>query len=220
MVRCCTARYSCTRDGLAETLEEGPRAYPGIRHWATRAQFGVAHRYPACEVSESADLGRCRDLLLLVLPFDGTGHHIQVRNRSAPHRTGPPSSIYLTLISDCTQPTPTSVLSTPTCASPFGPDCTELDGGSELLRTGLDDDAQVLGLLVQHCIHRVYIVDEQEVAVGIVTCTDILRKVVEVATAAAPPSPANSEHRQQWHHQHHQRHLSGDDAEGPLKPKA
>ncbi|EFJ40899.1 hypothetical protein VOLCADRAFT_107937 [Volvox carteri f. nagariensis] len=36
--------------------------------------------------------------------------------------------------------------------------------------------AEVVGLLVRHRIHRVYIVDEREVPVGIVTCTDILRK--------------------------------------------
>ncbi|GLC35046.1 hypothetical protein PLESTM_000273200 [Pleodorina starrii] len=52
--------------------------------------------------------------------------------------------------------------------------------------------AEVVGMLVRHCIHRVYVVDEREVPVGIITCTDVLRKVVEVATEAAPPSPSSS----------------------------
>lgn len=56
-------------------------------------------------------------------------------------------------------------------------------------------------MLLRHRIHRVYVVDSLERPIGIVTCTDVLRKVVEVATAAAGPGaspvlrrPAN----QQW----------------------
>ncbi|KAG2484172.1 hypothetical protein HYH03_016986 [Edaphochlamys debaryana] len=52
--------------------------------------------------------------------------------------------------------------------------------------------AEVIHLLVRHRIHRVYVVDEHEIPRGIVTCTDILRAVVEAATQAAPPSPPNS----------------------------
>lgn len=39
--------------------------------------------------------------------------------------------------------------------------------------------AQVIEMLVKHRIHRLYIVDEVEVPIGIITCTDILRKVLE-----------------------------------------
>ncbi|KXZ43136.1 hypothetical protein GPECTOR_101g37 [Gonium pectorale] len=47
---------------------------------------------------------------------------------------------------------------------------------------------EVVGLLVRHRVHRVYVVDERGSPVGIVTCTDVLRKVVELATGAASPS--------------------------------
>ncbi|GIL82346.1 hypothetical protein Vretimale_11815 [Volvox reticuliferus] len=81
-----------------------------------------------------------------------------------------------------------------------------------VVATGKSTFAEVVELLVKHCIHRVYVVDEREVPVGIVTCTDILRKVVEVATAAAAPSPSTSPaaaaaaaaaHRQEWHQRNH-----------------
>ncbi len=39
---------------------------------------------------------------------------------------------------------------------------------------------EVVGLLVRSKIHRVYVIDEQEKPVGIVTMTDVLRKVVEL----------------------------------------
>ncbi|GIL60207.1 hypothetical protein Vafri_14809 [Volvox africanus] len=86
------------------------------------------------------------------------------------------------------------------------------DVGQRLVvATGTNTFAEVVELLVRHCIHRVYVVDEHEVPVGIVTCTDILRKVVEVATAAAPLSPSASPaagaaaaaHRHEWHQRHH-----------------
>ncbi len=41
--------------------------------------------------------------------------------------------------------------------------------------------AQVMELLVKHRIHRLYIVDDNEMPIGIITCTDILRKLLEVA---------------------------------------
>ncbi|GLI70781.1 hypothetical protein VaNZ11_015816 [Volvox africanus] len=84
------------------------------------------------------------------------------------------------------------------------------DVGQRLVvATGANTFAEVVELLVRHCIHRVYVVDEHEVPVGIVTCTDILRKVVEVATAAAPPSlsaspgAAVAAHLREWHQRHH-----------------
>ncbi|KAG2432081.1 hypothetical protein HXX76_009008 [Chlamydomonas incerta] len=52
--------------------------------------------------------------------------------------------------------------------------------------------SEVLELLVSHRIHRVYVVNAALQPVGIVTCTDVLRKVVELATAAVPPSASTS----------------------------
>mmetsp|Transcript_6225 Transcript_6225/g.13609 ORF Transcript_6225/g.13609 Transcript_6225/m.13609 type:complete len:392 (-) Transcript_6225:740-1915(-) len=43
-----------------------------------------------------------------------------------------------------------------------------------------DTLAEVLGQLVRHRIHRIYVVDEAEVPIGIVTCTDVLRKLVQL----------------------------------------
>ncbi|PNW76386.1 hypothetical protein CHLRE_11g467541v5 [Chlamydomonas reinhardtii] len=51
---------------------------------------------------------------------------------------------------------------------------------------------EVLQLLVSHRVHRVYVVNAAMQPVGIVTCTDVLRKVVELATAAVPPSAGTS----------------------------
>ncbi|GFR45013.1 hypothetical protein Agub_g6323 [Astrephomene gubernaculifera] len=59
-----------------------------------------------------------------------------------------------------------------------------------IVATAATTFAEVVDMIVRHRIHRVYVVDEREVPVGIVTCTDILRKVVEVATEAVPASPA------------------------------
>ncbi|KAG2439021.1 hypothetical protein HYH02_006549 [Chlamydomonas schloesseri] len=51
---------------------------------------------------------------------------------------------------------------------------------------------EVLQLLVAHRVHRVYVVNARLQPVGIVTCTDVLRKVVELATAAVPPAAGAS----------------------------
>jgi signal-transduction protein with cAMP-binding, CBS, and nucleotidyltransferase domain len=47
---------------------------------------------------------------------------------------------------------------------------------------------EVLDKIVSHRIHRVYIVDEQEKPVGVVTCTDVLKLVVKHAHLASKPN--------------------------------
>ena len=43
---------------------------------------------------------------------------------------------------------------------------------------------QIIDKVVEHHLHRIYIVDNQGRAVGVVTLTDILRQVTEEARAA------------------------------------
>jgi hypothetical protein len=56
--------------------------------------------------------------------------------------------------------------------------------------------SEVLEKIVSHRIHRVYIVDESECPVGVVTCTDVLRLLVKVTqpeldigSGGAAPAP-------------------------------
>lgn len=56
-------------------------------------------------------------------------------------------------------------------------------GQSLVLATPAHTFGDVLDLLVARRAHRVYVVDQEEVPLGIITCTDVLRKVVEVASA-------------------------------------
>lgn len=43
---------------------------------------------------------------------------------------------------------------------------------------------QIIDNIVEHHLHRVYVVNEQHQAVGVVTLTDLLRKVTEEAHKA------------------------------------
>jgi len=47
---------------------------------------------------------------------------------------------------------------------------------------------EVLDKIVQHHIHRVYVVDEAEKPCGVVTCTDILKLVVQHAHLISKPN--------------------------------
>jgi CBS domain containing-hemolysin-like protein len=40
---------------------------------------------------------------------------------------------------------------------------------------------EILEKIVSHRIHRVYVVDEMERPVGLVTCTDVLRLIMKLA---------------------------------------
>jgi len=55
--------------------------------------------------------------------------------------------------------------------------------GQELVLARKSDSLSgVIDMLVTNRIHRVYVVDESDVPIGVITCTDILKKLLQVAT--------------------------------------
>ncbi|MEW5312122.1 MAG: hypothetical protein WDW38_003773 [Sanguina aurantia] len=50
---------------------------------------------------------------------------------------------------------------------------------------------EVLTLLEQHRLHRLYVVDAEDRPVGIITCTDVLRKVADMASSPVNTSSAD-----------------------------
>lgn len=53
---------------------------------------------------------------------------------------------------------------------------------------------QIIDNIVEHHLHRVYVVNEQHQAVGVVTLTDLLRKVTEEAHKAWAETVSVSAH--------------------------
>eukprot|EP00879_Flechtneria_rotunda_P008511 GHRR01008917.1.p1 GENE.GHRR01008917.1~~GHRR01008917.1.p1 ORF type:complete len:366 (+),score=88.67 GHRR01008917.1:967-2064(+) len=56
---------------------------------------------------------------------------------------------------------------------------------------------EILGKIVNHRIHRVYVVDDQERPCGVITCTDILRLVIKAAQDAEQQQQHNDVSMQQ-----------------------
>ena len=49
-----------------------------------------------------------------------------------------------------------------------------------------------LALLVPSLTLRLYVIDDEEKPIGVVTCTDVLRKLVEVSVQQPSPSASQS----------------------------
>lgn len=76
------------------------------------------------------------------------------------------------------------------CAPPFALSDT-LAGGCSACVCAVCVQAtlcEVLDKIVSHKIHRVYVVDETEKPVGVVTCTDVLKLVVQHAHLSSKPN--------------------------------
>jgi signal-transduction protein with cAMP-binding, CBS, and nucleotidyltransferase domain len=70
---------------------------------------------------------------------------------------------------------------------------------------------EVLDKIVSHRIHRVYIVDEADKPVGVVTCTDVLKLVCKHAHLASKP---NSRAASQFGDEQQQQQQEGEGEEG------
>lgn len=72
---------------------------------------------------------------------------------------------------------------------------------------------EVLDKIVSHRIHRVYVVDETEKPCGVVTCTDVLKLVVQHAHLNSRPNSRAQSQFGEDQQQDQQRPISADDVE-------